>query len=534
MDINLSTIVDSERNHIGKDSQGKYPMDSSLRTISTFDSQSRGRMLYCIAVLVIWAPTASFAETDDPAPAAKEFVQSHLSDPNLFLVNPPREMNPYADMTPQQVQHLRQNSQLHGSTLAFYPDGVPATYTSWMDGKLHGLSQKWYPSGRVMANEQYAQGKPMEGTYYDAIGTKLGEIRKGDGVQFAFRPTGSGDKWLVGTAEYKGGLKDGVEIGYRDYQTKQKGSEAYYTEGKLHGIKTTWTSSGQKNTEEHYRNGLKHGTSICWHENGNVQSVSEYADGRLVKPATMYHSNGQVQLTYDCDDAGRMVQAREYYANGQVKSITDYDKDTREKGKSQYYENGAKAERVDEQGHDIWFSSGQLMYSIKKEGRWGKILSGTSYDSLGNPNGIVRDGTGSVIQGSLIDSKTVTLTAYENGRLAKTTALPQFSVVLGYDKGGCRIDLKLDFKTSIRGKWEKGTFAILLPDKCTSENQLAYEIDQLGAGQSVEYPWISIKIPQAVEEWSGKILADVDGVVDGYQVRYQPVLYDSTLKKTSR
>lgn len=482
-----------------------------------------------IFVALVLTTQFSIAQTNDPSIAAKEFVNQCRSDPNILIVNPHKE-------TPSKtLELLQQKTLMGGSSLSLYPNDMPRQYVTWKDHKLHGLMQTWYPNGVVMTKEQYRQGKPMEGIYYDTDGVKLGEIKEGNGLKFIFEPPHRGKNWLVATVEYKNGLKDGVEIGYRNYQTKQKDQEAYYKEGKLHGIKTTWMSSGQKNTEEHYRDGIQYGKSICWHENGTIQSVSEYVDGELVDAGVRYYDNGQIESAYEYDKSGHLLQQKEYYANRQIKAITDYNEDTSTKSQVQYFENGTKAEQINDKGHDIWFSSGQLMFSIKKEGRWGKVYSGESFDRMGNPNGKVTDGNGALIKTFISDiMKETTLIVYKNGRTEKTIKLPKLSVALGYDNGGSRIDLKLDFTASVDEGWEKGRFTVLLPDKCSSNDQLEHEINQLDAGQTIKYNWMAVEIPQPVEQWSDKILADIEGVIEGHPVRYQQVIYNSTLMKTKK
>lgn len=487
-----------------------------------------------VGILVVLELTAPFslAESDDPAIAAKDFVHKHLSDPNTFLLNPPQKMNPYQNMSQQEIHHLRQKTNINGHTLIFYPNGMPRRYASWRNQKLHGLMQDWYPSGVVMTREHYQQGIPMEGLYYNAAGVKLGEIKEGRGLKFIFETSHRDNSWLVATVEYNNGLKDGAEISYRDYQTKQKSHEAYYKEGKRHGVKTTWMSSGQKNSEEHYKHGMKHGKSINWHKNGQIQSASEYQDGKLVRPGIMYHENGQIKSVYECDQTNRIQQLKEYYRNGQIKSISDYNEDTSVKAEVQYYKDGTKAEQMNDKGHDNWFPSGQLMYSIKKGGRWGKVYSGESFDLLGNPNGKLIDGNGSLIKTFISDVReSSTLTVYEKGRTKKTIRLPKIDVGLGYKKGESRIDLKLKFTNSVNGAWEKGRFTVMLPEKCTSDDKLVFDISQLAAGQNIKFSWIDIKIPQKVEEWPGKIIADIEGVIEGHSVKYQQVLYNSKLKK---
>jgi hypothetical protein len=76
------------------------------------------------------------------------------------------------------------------------------------------------------------------------------------------------------------------------YANGQKKSEAYYSNGKLHGARTSWHDNGRKMCEESYKNGVQHGTSTRWYRNGQKQFVVGFQDGEKRGRQVSWYRNG--------------------------------------------------------------------------------------------------------------------------------------------------------------------------------------------------------------------------------------------------
>ena len=379
-------------------------------------------------------------------------------------------------MSQEEVRELRSRAMRDGSTLLLYRNGLPAIFKSQKNFQKHGLYKTWYHDGRVKSEENYADDKLLTGIYYDKSGTVLGEIKQGTGVRtiFSVRP----DEDVCGTAHYVDGLKHGTEILYRDYAKRLKSSEAQYKKGKLHGIKTSWMSSGEKNSEEHYKDGLQHGKSIYWHKNGQVQSTGEYTAGQRTGASAIF------------------------------------------------YESGVKAEETSKKVHKRWYPSGQLMLQETLV-EWGKVSSGKSFDSLGNQNGSVMDEVGSLICcDTSSDFWEYQLLIYKRNFTPRSIQLPSILASSAFSPNSNVVEvLALRMKAPPNANLAKFVVSIILPDDCKSDGPLKFEVGNLQAGSSAKLGPVTITMPQPANKWTGKVLVDVQGLVDGHIVRYQyPVL----------
>ncbi len=425
-----------------------------------------------ITVAIVLASSATmYAEDGDHAALARGSVAAWLSDKNVFVCNPPADLNPYKDMSREEMQRFQRGAMKDGSLLFLHLNGLPARFESRKDFKEHGLHKTWYQNGRVRSEENYEDGKLITGVYLDKSGAVLGEIEKGTGVKTIFgEPLDESGGSIRGTADYVDGLKHGTEVLYRDHERRLKFSEAQYKEGKLHGVKTSWMSTGEKNLEEHYKDGRPHGKSTCWYKNGQIQSTKEYATGQL-SASTMF------------------------------------------------YENGVKAEETSDESRRRWYPSGQLMLQ-KTFAKWGKVSSGRSFDSLGSQNGSVTDGTGSLIGGDGASRYgNYQLFIYEADKTSRSIQLPRPSA--SYHFGGTVVNLTLRLEAPHNATWAKGAVSIILPADCKSEGPLQFETADLKSGFSTTLGPVVITLPQPPDKWAGKVLVDVQGLVNGHTVRYQ-------------
>jgi antitoxin component YwqK of YwqJK toxin-antitoxin module len=429
--------------------------------------------------IVLAFSTTMCTEDVDHASLARDFVATCLSQKKIYVYNPPAYLNPYKDMSREEMRQFRDRAMRDGSTLFLYRNGLPAILKSQKNFQKHGLYKTWYQNGRVKSEENYADNKLMTGVYFDKSGAVLGKVKQGTGLRIIFGDLSDerrGD--ICGTARYVDGLKHGARILYRDYAKRIKASEAQYKKGKFHGIKTTWMSTGEKNLEEHYKNGLRHEKSIYWHKNGQVQSTAEYAAGQRT---------------------GASVK---------------------------FYENGVKAEETSKKVHKRWYPSGQLMLQETLV-EWGKVSSGTSFDSFGNQNGSVTNEVGSLIS---CDTSSYfwehRLAIYRKNMAPRSVQLPKILASCAFSRNDNVVEiLALRIKAPPNANLAKYVVSTVLPDDCKSDGPLKFEVADLQAGSSTKLGPVKITLPQPANKWTGKVLVDVQGLVDGHIVRYQyPVL----------
>ena len=73
----------------------------------------------CLSLLTA---TSALAETEAEL---REWVRKAVDDPNVFVVNPPAELNAYADLTPEQKQQRMGDAGRGGSVLILHLNGLP-------------------------------------------------------------------------------------------------------------------------------------------------------------------------------------------------------------------------------------------------------------------------------------------------------------------------------------------------------------------------------------------------------------------------
>lgn len=440
-------------------------------------------IVVCLIFVLGAMVPACIGAVDEYEAAARAFAYKQLQDPNTFSPSPPSDINPYKEMSQGQIQRIQSRAHVNGSFLLFHLNGVPALFMSNVNGRKHGLEKGWYENGRVKYEEQYNEDMLVDGIYFDKSGSKVGEVKEGTGVKFIFaRPYEEQGK-MLGFAEYKDGAKHGVEIIYRDYEKKIKSRERHYKDGKLHGVVTAWMSTGQKNSEEHYKDGLKHGKYTNWNRHGKIQHTSEYVNGKTTGTYTYYYETG-------------------------IKS----------------HESSAKEEKK-------WFPSGKLMvHTVKDED--GSVVSGQSFDRLDNQNGKVVDGIGSLIEADTTNHSFLRplihhLHIYKHVLKQRFTGMPLgLPSVTKASMDYNHSDIKFSIKFRIRAcpNWEGGTVSILLPDGYSSDSTLQFTVESRDTKEDIDLGSVEITLPHPYVKWTGSILADIDGIVKGYKVRYQQAI----------
>ncbi|MGB3195363.1 MAG: hypothetical protein WBC39_08770, partial [Phycisphaerae bacterium] len=252
---------------------------------------------------VVLAPAPLAAETaPDFRAEAEAFVAESLKDPNVYVMNPPVDADPYGDMSGKErfgrIKELRSKG---GNILFLYPDGVPCELNPPMffrplpppeDSKppppsTPRLHKQWYPDGRPQVVEEYLGQDLVSGLYYDAKGNLLGRVDQGKGTAFEMNIRPFGDFGQVtATCEYAGGKRNGSCIYWLDFDKKLKSRQETYRDGKKEGLALAWMQSGQLNTIAHYKNDRQDGDEVYFKPDGSVSSSRRYENSKIVAGAT--------------------------------------------------------------------------------------------------------------------------------------------------------------------------------------------------------------------------------------------------------
>ncbi|MCK4947895.1 MAG: toxin-antitoxin system YwqK family antitoxin [Candidatus Aureabacteria bacterium] len=416
-----------------------------------------------------------YAEESSHETAARAFVEKCLKDPNIFIYNPLATMKPYKDMSRAEKICIMQKAMKDGSVLHLYLNGMPASFISYKNSLKHGLQKKWYPDGKIKFEENIKDGKLLTGSYFNDSGIMLSQIENGKGKRVLFdRPMKNTRAKIIGFANYKNGVKEGLEILYRDYEKGLKFKESHYRDAKLHGTMTKWMSGGQKNIEQNYRDGFKHGKSTGWYRNGQIRSTSNYIDGKQVGPSV------------------------------------------------RYYENGKKAK----EGGKRWYPSGTLML-YRKFGENHVLEKAESYDLFGNLTGKVETGIGSLVEKEEYEEYYLEIYEknYNEYYSKRRIKLPQLSMYGHYSENSDRLGFRLSTTAPANANIEKLDISLILPEGCTSNDKLNFCASDVKSGYEIQFDQVSIILPQPYREWSDKIMADIQVLIDGHTARYQQIAW---------
>mgnify|MGYP001986131881 CR=1 FL=1 len=141
-----------------------------------------------------------------------------------------------------------QQTPFTGSAAWYNDNGKLSKVSQFKNGKLHGLSTRWYESGQKKSEENYKDGKR----------------------------DGPWTRW---------------------YTNGQKSMEQNYKDGKQDGLSSFWYENGQKMWEMNYKEG-KIMSAEAWKPNGEKCPVTNYKDGNGV--VVKYNDDGteKVRMTF--------------------------------------------------------------------------------------------------------------------------------------------------------------------------------------------------------------------------------------------
>ncbi len=405
----------------------------------------------------------------------RQFVKEAVADPDTFVLNPPAELNAYAGMTPEAAQKRQMDVIRNGRMLILFPNGMPMRLESRKNIKLTGDRKTWYPDGQAQSEEVFADDKLMEGRYFSADGSLLSSVANGRGkcIEFDISDGGKVAK-PVSEVDYVDGVKDGLEIHYRDFVTKKIQSETHYRAGKKDGLEKSWMENGQLNYSVNYSNGQEDGEAVYWYSNGNIQSRSQYKNGQTVGTGSRYAENGQ------------MIE--EIARNGETR----------------------ESERH-------WYPDGQLMVSKKYDPSTHEVTEAQSYDRHGTVTGTVTKGVGRLVvcKTDYGETGNVFQEIYTNGKTSdKKLPFPRSN---SSNAGQTELNLKLT--TTELGEFEEMTCSILPPTSGVAPISV-----QFRKGEDKTVP-VKLTLPEDYSKWTGEILCDVTLRGNDGEAQFTQVLY---------
>ncbi len=191
--------------------------------------------------------------------------------------------------------------KIEGESLLYNVEGKLIGKSSFTQGKQHGFSTFQGDGQRPPYTESYREGLLIEGTYYDFLGKMAAHIKEGFGKKAVFS-----DGHLQALEEYKAGVLEGeIQIFHKQglminsfsiKEGKKQGLEwVYYptpdkqpklcitwVDDKVHGVATTWSSSGKIESQREMYENQRHGVSSAWYTDGTIRLIEEYEYDQLV------------------------------------------------------------------------------------------------------------------------------------------------------------------------------------------------------------------------------------------------------------
>ncbi|WCO00648.1 toxin-antitoxin system YwqK family antitoxin [Psychroserpens ponticola] len=125
-----------------------------------------------------------------------------------------------------------QNQPFNGTSVKHYNAVVKAESIKYINGKRHGIYQKWFPNGALSFEAYYVNG-----------------LQHGKAKSW----------WKNGNLRSEANFKDGI----------------------VNGIQKQWYKSGAKFKEMSIVNGQEEGFQKAWRENGKIYNNYEAKNGRI-------------------------------------------------------------------------------------------------------------------------------------------------------------------------------------------------------------------------------------------------------------
>ena len=210
------------------------------------------------------------------------------------------------------------------------------------DGKLHGITKRYYGNGKLYQEITYVNGKR---TGIHSIYTITGDLvsyetyKNGvlNGLTKKYRYLRNDRTKLQSETIYKDGKKNGLETMYNKDGTVS--SKILYVNDKEDGIEYYYDAIGRKTAISTYKNGQKNGISTVWthpYRGESTKEVQYYKNGKREGKWIQYYSNGKVSSKVSYKNNKLNGKAIYFYKNGNISAIDNW-KNNQLKGESIAY-----------------------------------------------------------------------------------------------------------------------------------------------------------------------------------------------------
>ena len=191
---------------------------------------------------------------------------------------------------------------------------------NYKDGKLHGLSERFFPKDQLISRQNYKDGQ-LHGLL----------------EHFSY----SNPEKLSIKENYKHGKLHGLcEYYYENGRLKER---INYKDGEWHGLREEYYKNGRIDWKQNFKDGIPHGLWESYHENGNLSS-KRYINVGTTKDYTAnckdYYENGQLMQKSNWKDGKRHGHWEYYYRDGQLNWKKKYKKGKKYGLDEGYYGNG--------------------------------------------------------------------------------------------------------------------------------------------------------------------------------------------------
>ena len=177
---------------------------------------------------------------------------------------------------------------------SFFNNGQIKHLTTCINGKLNGISKKWYSSGQIKEIIDYENNSPISRiTFYESGNQELIEIPKNEGIgniikhyhengQISFETDEQGNTFsyfpngVISSKSIKNGdIRNGGYVliyGYSENGNIVKETKNYYSDGLLHGYEKSFFDTGEIRREVDYTNGYNDKIIRTFKKNGEVST----------------------------------------------------------------------------------------------------------------------------------------------------------------------------------------------------------------------------------------------------------------------
>ena len=293
-----------------------------------------------------------------------------------------------------------QDGESQGNWITTDELGTIMMQTATLNSETHGVSQEFWPNGKLQEETINQHGWVKTYTQFDTTGKVIHKIdlSNGTGKYTMVHLNGK----LYAEADYIKGSLDGIYKYY--YFDGSPFSISYYKRGLRDSIYKQYFYGGQLQTSGQFRMGEKTGTWTNYKENGKKYTSEQYLNGEVHGKRLYYFDNGKTDTEVSYESGSREGWLSKFDSTGALIYKIKYDNDLpisytysgkdgqlipeipfiNNSGKlTSYYANGNLSATLE-------FSDGHFVGSLKYYHSNGKIRS-ESTEQYGESEGPMRE-----------------------------------------------------------------------------------------------------------------------------------------------